>query len=115
METSVVSGKPTLYSKPSQAPETSKPAPRQNRLDSAETANKSPATSTDTVQLSAESLQLAKSTNTQRDTHVRAIEDHNKAQQAVQNIVKQMRQQTTAALASQGSAMNGRKLKSLLA
>lgn len=115
METSAISGKPTLYSKPSQLPETTKPAPQQNRLDAAEPTKKSRAPSTDTVKLSAESLQLAKSTNTPRDARAPSIEDRKQAQQAVQHIVKQMRQQSTAALASQGSAINGGKLKSLLA
>lgn len=109
METSAVSVKPTLYPKASQTSGIGKTSPQSKQAD-----NNGATVQGDTVRLSSESLQLAKSTSSQRPTQVQAIEDRGQAQQVAQNIAEQMRQQGSAALESQG-AISGSKLKSLLA
>jgi hypothetical protein len=114
METSSVSVKPTLLPKTSPVSGAGKQSPQSTSPDKLAASKNAQATQGDTVSLSSESLQLAKSTNTPNTTQVQSIENRGQAQQVVQNIAERMRQQGTAALESQG-VISGSKIKSLLA
>lgn len=104
METSVISNKPMPFTKPV--------ANDGQRQQTAEQA--SVPTAADSLNLSDQALQLARSTKLQSDKQVPVIENPQQAKLMTQTIVEQLRQQSGAEVGNLVAAHAG-SLKSLLA